>query len=38
MRQKLMRVLKTAGAILLVLAVLGALFILLCEWPVYQEI
>ncbi len=38
MGKKILRALKIIGVILVILAVLGGLFILLCEWPVYQEI
>ncbi len=38
MRGRMVYVLKIFGLILIGLAVLGGLFILLCEWPVYQQI
>lgn len=38
MKKKLIRALITIAVVIGVLAILAGLFILLCEWPVYQEI
>ncbi len=38
MGKKILRALKIIAVIILILAVLAGLFILLCEWPVYQEL
>lgn len=38
MKKKLIRALITIAVVIGALAILGGLFILLCEWPVYQEI
>ena len=38
MKKKLLRALITVAIVIGVLAILAGFFILLCEWPVYQEI